>query len=199
MLIDSRRWPVQVLGDFAFWDYNDPLNLPLPLQHSFKVLIADPPYLVGINCRLANQCKILQTVDKCTKNVWLVATRLEQYNICIFIQLFMWRERLQLLIFHKMGWGVYRRMTIYLYNYKCGPHKHSSQSSLWLSTHFHRLDCFRRVQKLQPVHHQHIVKQLHRVFLSFAPSLVTLKSLLIAESPLGHRLRSFSICRAPSA
>ena len=146
MLIDNRGCCVQVLGDFAFWDYNDPLNLPLPLQHSFKVLIADPPYLVSINCCLANQCRILQTIDKCKRKLCIIATSLEQYNICIFRQLFMWHGRLQLLFSHKMGGGVHKRTEIYLYDYKWGLHNHifskEFMNSHPSSSHFEALTAF---------------------------------------------------------
>ncbi|KMZ67542.1 N(6)-adenine-specific DNA methyltransferase 2 [Zostera marina] len=32
-------------SDFTYYDYNQPLNFPLHLKHSFKVVVADPPYL----------------------------------------------------------------------------------------------------------------------------------------------------------
>lgn len=33
-------------SDFAFYDYNQPQDLPLELKHAFSVVVADPPYLV---------------------------------------------------------------------------------------------------------------------------------------------------------
>lgn len=33
-------------SDFAFYDYNQPQDLPLELKHAFNVVVADPPYLV---------------------------------------------------------------------------------------------------------------------------------------------------------
>lgn len=39
---------LQVLKNFQFWDYNAPEDLPHELRNSFKVLIADPPYLVRV-------------------------------------------------------------------------------------------------------------------------------------------------------
>lgn len=38
-------------SDFTYYDYNQPLNFPLHLKHSFKVVVADPPYLVSKNDR----------------------------------------------------------------------------------------------------------------------------------------------------
>ncbi|KAJ1432885.1 Protein-lysine N-methyltransferase Efm5/EEF1AKMT1 [Sesbania bispinosa] len=32
-------------SDFTFYDYNHPEELPSELKHSFKVIVADPPYL----------------------------------------------------------------------------------------------------------------------------------------------------------
>ncbi|RYR09065.1 hypothetical protein Ahy_B05g077111 [Arachis hypogaea] len=31
--------------DYTFYDYNHPEELPLELKHSFKIVVADPPYL----------------------------------------------------------------------------------------------------------------------------------------------------------
>jgi len=39
---DSR---FEVLGRFHLWDYNSPEDLPPETQHSFQVVIIDPPYL----------------------------------------------------------------------------------------------------------------------------------------------------------
>lgn len=33
-------------SDFAFYDYNQPQDLPLELKHAFSVVVVDPPYLV---------------------------------------------------------------------------------------------------------------------------------------------------------
>lgn len=33
--------------DYTFYDYNHPEDLPSELKHSYKVIIADPPYLVS--------------------------------------------------------------------------------------------------------------------------------------------------------
>ncbi|KAL5708903.1 hypothetical protein ACHQM5_019653 [Ranunculus cassubicifolius] len=32
-------------NDFTFYDYNEPEDLPLELKHSYRVVVADPPYL----------------------------------------------------------------------------------------------------------------------------------------------------------
>ncbi|RYR15673.1 hypothetical protein Ahy_B04g072576 [Arachis hypogaea] len=34
--------------DYTFYDYNHPEELPLELKHSFKIVVADPPYLVRV-------------------------------------------------------------------------------------------------------------------------------------------------------
>lgn len=33
-------------NEFTFYDYNQPLELPSTMKHSFRIIIADPPYLV---------------------------------------------------------------------------------------------------------------------------------------------------------
>lgn len=33
-------------SDFTFYDYNHPEEIPAALKHAFKVVVADPPYLV---------------------------------------------------------------------------------------------------------------------------------------------------------
>lgn len=33
-------------SEFTFYDYNEPLELPSSIKHSFRIIIADPPYLV---------------------------------------------------------------------------------------------------------------------------------------------------------
>ncbi|XP_071690531.1 uncharacterized protein [Rutidosis leptorrhynchoides] len=50
-----RDLPVQLLeydkrfeqygSEFTFYDYNEPLELPSSMKHSFRIIIADPPYL----------------------------------------------------------------------------------------------------------------------------------------------------------
>ncbi|KAL5545618.1 hypothetical protein UlMin_005305 [Ulmus minor] len=44
-------------SDFTFYDYNHPEELPLELKHSFRIVVADPPYL-------SEECleKIAQTI-----------------------------------------------------------------------------------------------------------------------------------------
>ncbi|GAB2263922.1 hypothetical protein Droror1_Dr00026056 [Drosera rotundifolia] len=44
--------------DFTYYDYNQPAELPQELQHTFQVVVADPPYLSG-------ECleKVSQTID----------------------------------------------------------------------------------------------------------------------------------------
>jgi hypothetical protein len=37
-------------SDYTFYDYNHPEELPSELKHSYKVIVADPPYLVRVNC-----------------------------------------------------------------------------------------------------------------------------------------------------
>lgn len=37
-------------SDFTFYDYNHPEELPSELKNSYKVIVADPPYLVRVNC-----------------------------------------------------------------------------------------------------------------------------------------------------
>ncbi|KAJ3673235.1 hypothetical protein LUZ60_006609 [Juncus effusus] len=32
-------------NDFVFYDYNQPEELPLELKHSYRIIVADPPYL----------------------------------------------------------------------------------------------------------------------------------------------------------
>ena len=42
-------------SDFAFYDYNQPEDLPLELKHTYEVVVADPPYLVRHNfCQFLN-------------------------------------------------------------------------------------------------------------------------------------------------
>lgn len=35
-------------GDFTFYDYNRPEELPPALKHAYQVVVADPPYLVSM-------------------------------------------------------------------------------------------------------------------------------------------------------
>ncbi|KAL4338762.1 hypothetical protein AHAS_Ahas12G0242600 [Arachis hypogaea] len=35
-------------SDYTFYDYNHPEELPPELKHSFKIVVADPPYLVRV-------------------------------------------------------------------------------------------------------------------------------------------------------
>ena len=35
-------------SDFTFYDYNQPEELPSTLKHAYKVVVADPPYLVSM-------------------------------------------------------------------------------------------------------------------------------------------------------
>src|ERR1044072_1484591 len=41
-------------SDFTFYDYNHPEELPSELKHSFKVVVADPPYLVRVTLAAVN-------------------------------------------------------------------------------------------------------------------------------------------------
>uniref|UniRef100_A0A7N1A9S4 Protein-lysine N-methyltransferase n=1 Tax=Kalanchoe fedtschenkoi TaxID=63787 RepID=A0A7N1A9S4_KALFE len=45
-------------SDFTFYDYNQPKDLPDALQHSYKIVVADPPYL-------SQECleKVAQTIS----------------------------------------------------------------------------------------------------------------------------------------
>ena len=33
-------------GDFTFYDYNQPEELPTAMKHAYRIVVADPPYLV---------------------------------------------------------------------------------------------------------------------------------------------------------
>lgn len=57
--------------DFLFYDYHQPLALPPHLQHSFNVVLADPPYL-------STEClsRVAQTVRFLTKGKVLLCTGL---------------------------------------------------------------------------------------------------------------------------
>lgn len=33
-------------GDFTFYDYNQPEELPAAMKHAYRIVVADPPYLV---------------------------------------------------------------------------------------------------------------------------------------------------------
>ena len=65
----DRRF--EIYGDnFVFYDYNNPLNLPGKLaEHSFDMVIADPPFL-------SDEClrKTLQTVSFLAKRKILLCT-----------------------------------------------------------------------------------------------------------------------------
>ncbi|XP_056417691.1 EEF1A lysine methyltransferase 1 [Hyla sarda] len=64
----DRRF--SVYGDeFIFYDYNNPLDLPEGLQHSFDVVVADPPYL-SEECL----CKTAQTIEYLSKGKTLLCT-----------------------------------------------------------------------------------------------------------------------------
>ncbi|KAK3005904.1 hypothetical protein RJ639_017725 [Escallonia herrerae] len=45
-------------SEFTFYDYNQPLELPSTMQHGYKIVVADPPYL-------SEECleKVAQTVS----------------------------------------------------------------------------------------------------------------------------------------
>ncbi|KAK3015682.1 hypothetical protein RJ639_006617 [Escallonia herrerae] len=36
-------------SEFTFYDYNQPVELPSTMQHGYKIVVADPPYLL-IHC-----------------------------------------------------------------------------------------------------------------------------------------------------
>ena len=42
---DARRTVPQALGDFTLYDHRQPEAIPEALQHSFSVVVADPPFL----------------------------------------------------------------------------------------------------------------------------------------------------------
>ncbi|XP_060626936.2 EEF1A lysine methyltransferase 1 [Anolis sagrei] len=57
-------------AEYVFYDYNDPLNLPATLQeHSFDIVLADPPYL-------SEEClrKTAETIKYLTKGKVLLCT-----------------------------------------------------------------------------------------------------------------------------
>jgi len=57
--------------DFQFYDYKEPLNLPLEWKQSFDVVIADPPFLSEeCLCKTAVTAKFLakDKVIVCTGN-----------------------------------------------------------------------------------------------------------------------------------
>ena len=57
--------------DFLFYDYKEPLNLPLEWKHSFDVVIADPPFLSEeCLCKMAVTAKFLskEKIVLCTGN-----------------------------------------------------------------------------------------------------------------------------------
>jgi hypothetical protein len=35
-------------SEFTFYDYNRPEELPSELKHAFRIVVADPPYLVSL-------------------------------------------------------------------------------------------------------------------------------------------------------
>lgn len=35
-------------SDFTFYDYNRPEELPSELKHAYRIVVADPPYLVSL-------------------------------------------------------------------------------------------------------------------------------------------------------
>ena len=46
-------------GDFTFYDYNKPEELPAELKQCFSVVVADPPYLVSMfNNRMAQHIMV---------------------------------------------------------------------------------------------------------------------------------------------
>lgn len=34
-------------SEFTFYDYNQPEELPLEMNHAYNIVVADPPYLVS--------------------------------------------------------------------------------------------------------------------------------------------------------
>ena len=46
-LLEFDRRFEQYGSDFTFYDYNQPIELPSSMQHSYQIVIADPPYLVN--------------------------------------------------------------------------------------------------------------------------------------------------------
>lgn len=47
-LLEHDKRFEQYGSDFTFYDYNLPEELPPALKHAFRVIVADPPYLVSI-------------------------------------------------------------------------------------------------------------------------------------------------------
>ncbi|KAH9737744.1 protein-lysine N-methyltransferase [Citrus sinensis] len=52
-------------SDFAFYDYNQPQDLPLELKHAFNVVVADPPYLMHVAGNM-----IPSSMSSCEHIVW---------------------------------------------------------------------------------------------------------------------------------
>lgn len=49
-LLDYDKRFGQYGSEYTFYDYNHLKDIPSELKHSYKVVVADPPYLVRINC-----------------------------------------------------------------------------------------------------------------------------------------------------
>ncbi|XP_062830702.1 EEF1A lysine methyltransferase 1 isoform X2 [Anolis carolinensis] len=64
-------------AEYIFYDYNDPLNLPASLkEHSFDIVLADPPYL-------SEEClrKTAETIKYLTKGKVLLCTVLNLEHV----------------------------------------------------------------------------------------------------------------------
>ena len=49
---------VQALGNFSLYDYREPRAVPEELKEAFRVVVADPPYLVCFACTCLRLCPI---------------------------------------------------------------------------------------------------------------------------------------------
>lgn len=68
MLEYDRRFEVHG-SDFIFYDYNAPLKLPSDLEHTFDLVVADPPFL-------SEECieKTSETIKHLAKDKIIVCT-----------------------------------------------------------------------------------------------------------------------------
>ena len=62
--------------DFQFYDYKEPLNLPLEMKQSFDIVIADPPFLseeclckTAVTVKFLAKDKIILCTGKLTEKI----------------------------------------------------------------------------------------------------------------------------------
>lgn len=62
--------------DFQFYDYKEPLNLPLEWKQSFDVVIADPPFLseeclckTSVTAKFLAKDKVILCTGKCGREL----------------------------------------------------------------------------------------------------------------------------------